>query len=45
MVSHGIGTSRALAESDTAGGWASAAMVLNALAMTIVLPVVARAFH
>ncbi|WP_380173286.1 LrgB family protein [Kineococcus sp. DHX-1] len=45
MVSHGIGTSRALAESDTAGGWSSAAMVLNALAMTVVLPVVARAFH
>lgn len=44
MVSHGIGTSRALAESDTAGGWSSAAMVLNALAMTVVLPVVARAF-
>ncbi|MEZ0164552.1 LrgB family protein [Kineococcus sp. LSe6-4] len=44
MVSHGIGTSRALAESDTAGGWSSAAMVLNALAMTVALPVVARAF-
>ena len=45
MVSHGIGTSRALAESDVAGGWSSAAMVLNALAMTIVLPLVAQAFH
>lgn len=45
MVSHGIGTSRALAESDVAGGWSSAAMVLNALAMTVVLPVVAQAFH
>ncbi|MEZ0491639.1 LrgB family protein [Kineococcus sp. TBRC 1896] len=44
VVSHGIGTSRALAESDAAGGWSSAAMVLNALAMTAVLPVVARAF-
>ncbi|WP_432565352.1 LrgB family protein [Kineococcus sp. SYSU DK003] len=44
MVSHGIGTSRALAESDVAGGWSSAAMVLNALAMTIALPVVAQAF-
>jgi putative effector of murein hydrolase len=45
MVSHGIGTSRALAESDVSGGWSSAAMVLNALAMTIVLPVVAQAFR
>lgn len=45
MVSHGIGTSRALAESDVAGGWSSAAMVLNALAMTVALPVVAGAFH
>ncbi|WP_432514597.1 LrgB family protein [Kineococcus sp. SYSU DK001] len=44
VVSHGIGTSRALAESDAAGGWSSAAMVLNALAMTVALPVVARAF-
>ena len=42
MVSHGIGTSRALAESDEAGGWSSAAMVLNALVMTVALPVVAR---
>lgn len=45
VVSHGIGTSRALAESDVTGGWSSAAMVLNALAMTVALPVVARAFH
>lgn len=44
MVSHGIGTSRALAESDVTGGWSSAAMVLNALAMTIALPVVASPF-
>lgn len=44
VASHGIGTSRALAESDVAGGWSSAAMVLNALAMTVALPVVARAF-
>jgi putative effector of murein hydrolase len=44
MVSHGIGTSRALTESDVTGGWSSAAMVLNALAMTVALPVVARAF-
>ncbi|NIZ90629.1 LrgB family protein [Kineococcus rubinsiae] len=44
MTSHGIGTSRALAESEVAGGWSSAAMVLNALAMTIALPLVARAF-
>ncbi|WP_432522144.1 LrgB family protein [Kineococcus sp. SYSU DK006] len=44
VVSHGIGTSRALAESPVAGGWSSAAMVLNALAMTAVLPLVARAF-
>lgn len=41
MTSHGIGTSRALAESPTAGGWSSAAMVMNALVMTIVLPIVA----
>lgn len=41
MVSHGIGTSRVLAESSVAGGWSSAGMVLNALAMTIVLPIVA----
>lgn len=44
MVSHGIGTSRALAESDVSGGWSSAAMVLNALAMTVALPLVARWF-
>ncbi|MEE1617776.1 LrgB family protein [Brachybacterium sp. J153] len=42
LTSHGIGTSRALAESDVAGGWSSAAMVLNALAMTVALPVLAR---
>ncbi|PWH06293.1 LrgB family protein [Brachybacterium endophyticum] len=41
LTSHGIGTSRALAESPVAGGWSSAAMVLNALAMTAVLPLVA----
>lgn len=41
MTSHGIGTSRALDESPVAGGWSSAAMVLNALAMTIVLPLLA----
>jgi putative effector of murein hydrolase len=45
VASHGIGTSRALAESDVAGGWSSAAMVLNALAMTVALPVVAQAFR
>lgn len=44
MVSHGIGTSRALAESDVTGGWSSAAMVLNALSMTVALPVVAGFF-
>ncbi|WP_240897909.1 LrgB family protein, partial [Kineococcus vitellinus] len=44
VASHGIGTSRALAESDVAGGWSSAAMVLNALLMTAVLPLAARAF-
>lgn len=44
MVSHGIGTSRALVESDVSGGWSSAAMVLNALAMTVALPLVARSF-
>ncbi|WP_432504839.1 LrgB family protein [Kineococcus arenarius] len=43
-VSHGIGTARALAHSHVAGGWSSAAMVLNALLMTVVLPVVAHAF-
>jgi putative effector of murein hydrolase len=44
MVSHGIGTSRALVESDVTGGWSSAAMVLNALAMTLALPLVAQFF-
>ena len=41
LTSHGIGTSRVLADSTVAGGWPSAAMVLNALVMTIVLPIVA----
>lgn len=41
LTSHGIGTSRVLADSTEAGGWSSAAMVLNALVMTIVLPIVA----
>lgn len=41
MTSHGIGTSRALADSPVSGGWSSAGMVLNALAMTAVLPIVA----
>lgn len=41
LTSHGIGTSRVLDESSVAGGWSSAAMVLNALVMTIVLPIVA----
>lgn len=41
LTSHGIGTSRVLSESTVSGGWSSAAMVLNALAMTIALPVVA----
>lgn len=41
LTSHGIGTSRVLAESTVSGGWSSAAMVLNALAMTIALPLVA----
>ncbi|WP_369056450.1 LrgB family protein [Kineococcus terrestris] len=44
VTSHGIGTARALAESEVAGGWSSAAMVLNALAMTVALPLVARSF-
>ena len=42
MVSHGIGTSRVLADSSEAGGWSSAGMVLNALAMTVTLPLVAQ---
>ena len=42
LTSHGIGTSRVLSESTISGGWSSAAMVLNALAMTATLPVVAR---
>ena len=42
MTSHGIGTSRVLGESAVSGGWSSAAMVLNALAMTVTLPVVAH---
>ncbi|MGO2047203.1 MAG: LrgB family protein [Brachybacterium tyrofermentans] len=41
LTSHGIGTSRVLAESTVSGGWSSAAMVMNALVMTIVLPIVA----
>ena len=41
LTSHGIGTSRVLTESSAAGGWSSAAMVLNALVMTIALPLVA----
>lgn len=41
LTSHGIGTSRVLADSTVAGGWSSAAMVLNALVMTVVLPIVA----
>lgn len=41
LTSHGIGTSRVLDDSAVAGGWSSAAMVLNALVMTIVLPIVA----
>jgi putative effector of murein hydrolase len=41
LTSHGIGTSRVLGESAVAGGWSSAAMVLNALAMTVTLPLVA----
>ncbi|GAA1489313.1 LrgB family protein [Brachybacterium sacelli] len=40
LTSHGIGTSRVLAESSVAGGWSSAAMVMNALVMTVVLPIV-----
>lgn len=42
LTSHGIGTSRVLGESTVAGGWSSAAMVLNALVMTVTLPVVAH---
>ncbi|ABS03716.1 LrgB family protein [Kineococcus radiotolerans] len=45
VTSHGIGTSRALTESTVTGGWSSAAMVLNALTMTVALPLLARAFH
>src|SRR5699024_3990822 len=41
LTSHGIGTSRALAESPVTGGWSSAGMVLNALALTLGLPLVA----
>ena len=42
LTSHGIGTSRVLGESAVSCGWSSAAMVLNALAMTVTLPVVAH---
>ena len=42
LTSHGIGTSRVLADSAVSGGWSSAAMVLNALAMTVTLPIVAH---
>ena len=42
LTSHGIGTSRVLGESAVSGGWSSAAMVLNALVMTVTLPVVAH---
>lgn len=41
VSSHGIGTARALQESAETGGWSSAGMVLNALATTAVLPVLA----
>ncbi|WP_087485917.1 LrgB family protein [Brachybacterium massiliense] len=41
LTSHGIGTSRVLSESTVSGGWSSAAMVLNALVMTVTLPMVA----
>lgn len=41
MTSHGIGTSRVLADSPVSGGWSSAGMVLNALVMTAALPTVA----
>lgn len=41
LTSHGIGTSRMLGESTVAGGWSSAAMVMNALVMTVALPIVA----
>lgn len=41
LTSHGIGTSRVLSESTVSGGWSSAAMVLNALVMTVTLPIVA----
>ncbi|GAB7190819.1 LrgB family protein [Kineococcus sp. NUM-3379] len=44
VTSHGIGTARALTESPATGAWSSAGMVLNALAMTLALPFVARAF-
>ncbi|MGP9540004.1 LrgB family protein [Brachybacterium sp. AOP43-C2-M15] len=42
LTSHGIGTSRVLGESTVSGGWSSAGMVLNALAMTVTLPLVAH---
>lgn len=41
LTAHGIGTSRVLGDSAVSGGWSSAAMVLNALVMTLVLPIVA----
>ncbi|GAA4966514.1 LrgB family protein [Kineococcus glutinatus] len=44
VTAHGIGTARVVGESTEAGGWSSAGMVLNALSMTVALPVVARAF-
>lgn len=45
VSAHGIGTARAIQESDVTGGWSSAGMVLNALATTALLPVLVHLFY
>ncbi|MTD14075.1 LrgB family protein [Nakamurella sp. YIM 132087] len=40
VAAHGIGTAAILAESEKAGGWSGAGMVLSALLTTALLPVV-----
>jgi len=41
-ASHGIGTARAFQESETAGAFAGLAMGLNALATSLLLPLLVR---
>lgn len=44
VASHGIGTARALQESETAGAFSGLGMGLNALATSVLLPLLARLF-